>query len=238
MVNTKMNPNAPIVGTIDNFFSANNYKNFEGEDDGVTPEPLFLDVEGERSRASLKEFRQICDNAKRHLSGFLLPGFRLSKLPSRELYLPSLKFKNADNYNPENGSPVSQHWRGTLNPSPCDEGGSIELGEWVLCESGFLSIDHLISGDMSLTPLNLLGVNNRNKNKENKCGLSKGLFDHHSPLTYSVFTLRRSAFIFGNVEYGQLPLSSHSRRSSFISKIMQKYRTINTILGTQRYLEP
>ena len=117
--NTKSGSDAPIVGTIDNVFSPTNYQPFIGEDYNVVLEPQLNDVGGDRGRAALKDFAQLCDDYKRDLAGYFKQESRQSKLPLREMFLPGIEFGTADN-NLRDSTPVPAVWRSHTNETQCN----------------------------------------------------------------------------------------------------------------------
>ncbi|KAL9602483.1 MAG: hypothetical protein Q9219_001775 [cf. Caloplaca sp. 3 TL-2023] len=112
--------NAPFTGTIDNIFSASDFKQFEGVDEDVDLEPLFNDIGGDRGRAALRDFTKMLDDTAALLVGHFRPNSKESKLPIRELFLPGLKFVGTDNILGGVRRPLSNLSRSTLNESQCN----------------------------------------------------------------------------------------------------------------------
>ncbi|KAL8732748.1 MAG: hypothetical protein Q9166_002528 [cf. Caloplaca sp. 2 TL-2023] len=115
-----MDPAPPIVGTIDNCFGTDYNQYAAKQEKNVELEPIFLDVGGNRARASLKDFEKMCDEEAKELSGFLSKDSDTSarsKLPVRELFLPALKFSNTDNDLADGNSTVPPECSNNMNTS-------------------------------------------------------------------------------------------------------------------------
>ena len=111
---------AALYATVDNSFSSNLAEFDNRDEQGVTLEPIFLDIGGERARAALIDFRKMCDDDAREMAGFLAPnpeGSKKSNLPVRSLFLPRLEFDKAANKMKQGNTTVTQAWRATLNKS-------------------------------------------------------------------------------------------------------------------------
>ena len=81
---------ADIVGTFANTFPNGDIDSFVGEDHGVTLDPIFRDVSGQRQRYSLSRFGQDLDNESKKLRGFFVDAKKevlpKSKLPVDMLF--------------------------------------------------------------------------------------------------------------------------------------------------------
>lgn len=112
--------NPPLVGTIDNVFKPEqDSKAFEGEEFGVILEPGFLDAGGDRARASLNQYRTLCNDEAAMYMGFFNAKAKFSLLPIREMFLPKMPFRKDLNVLAGQHRPIPDEWRNTLNESQC-----------------------------------------------------------------------------------------------------------------------
>ena len=108
---------APLVGIVNNHFAGPaSMMQRCGQEDGIQLEPEFVDILGERSRASLKDFEKTLNEEQAALLGFLTKGNK-SKLALRELFLPGVPFVENNKNLISTDVPVSQGLSQKLNES-------------------------------------------------------------------------------------------------------------------------
>ena len=108
---------APLLGIVNNHFAdAASMIGRCGEEDGIRLEPEFVDVLGERSRASLKDLEKTFNDEHAALLGFMTKGNK-SKIALRELFLPGVPFVENDKNLISTDIPNSQGLSQRLNES-------------------------------------------------------------------------------------------------------------------------
>ncbi|KAL8969523.1 MAG: hypothetical protein Q9183_001959, partial [Haloplaca sp. 2 TL-2023] len=111
---------APLYATVDNSFGSS-LAEFDGrEEEGVTFQPVFMNIGGESAIAALADFKKQCYDEAREMANILTqdPGTAArSHLPARSLFLPGIKFDKANNRLGTDNAATAQEWTATLNDS-------------------------------------------------------------------------------------------------------------------------
>ena len=88
---------APIVGILQNRFKGD-IAAFSGKrEGGVTIEPIFDDILGERSREGLSDFGKDLNAMSAEALGYLAPAMTTAKLPLRAMFLKGMRYIAKDN---------------------------------------------------------------------------------------------------------------------------------------------
>lgn len=105
---------APIVGIMQNRFKqGEDIAAYSGKTDkGVTIEPIFDDILGDRSREALSDFGKDLNALSEEALGFLAPTLTTAMLPMRAMFLKGMPYVASDNEVPGPHAPAPTAWRG------------------------------------------------------------------------------------------------------------------------------
>lgn len=103
---------APIVGIMQNRFKKDLDAYAGKTDRGVTIEPIFDDVLGDRSREGLSDFGKDLNAMNAQTLGFLTPALTTAQLPLRAMFLKGMPYVPSDNEITGPPAPAPIAWHG------------------------------------------------------------------------------------------------------------------------------
>ena len=109
--------NPPLVESVENSFSKDNYANFVSNERNVIFEPAFIEPGGDRSRKALNEYWKIVDCERADILGLFDEEKVSTQLPVRGSFLANVAFDIAQDCLKDNLRDMPAQWRKKLNDS-------------------------------------------------------------------------------------------------------------------------